>query len=134
MITARVFQDCIASAVFERRRFQRLPIAMQAELRVRGTELPIRVETADISAGGCYVEMAVTVDVGTALDVVLWLGHEKLVVRGRVVTRHPHFGNGIEFVGVSPDDRQKLQLFLDAKDPNEQNAPIATLGQDRLLT
>jgi c-di-GMP-binding flagellar brake protein YcgR len=111
MVTASVFHDYAAS-VRERRQFQRLHVAVQAELRVQGNEMPIRVETADISMGGCYVEMAVTLDVGTELNIVLWLGHEKLTIIGKVVTRHPQFGNGIEFSSLTQDARQRLRLFL----------------------
>jgi PilZ domain len=114
MITASAFQDGVASALCERRQFQRLLMAVQTELRVQGNEMPIRVETADISMSGCYVEMAVTLEVGTALNIILWLGHEKLAIAGKVVTRHPLFGNGIEFKTTSQDSRQRLQLFLDA--------------------
>jgi PilZ domain len=113
MITASAFQDGVASALCERRQFQRLHMAVQTELRVQGNEMPIRVETADISMCGCYVEMAVTLEVGTALNIILWLGHEKLAIAGKVVTRHPLFGNGIEFNIPPQDSRQRLQLFLD---------------------
>ena len=58
MITATLFQDCLHAAALERRRFQRLKKAVQAELRMARSEAPIRTETADISAGGCYIEMA----------------------------------------------------------------------------
>jgi len=97
----------------DRRQFPRLSIPVQAELRAQGNEIPIRVETADISQGGCYVQMAVTLPVQTTLKVTLWLGHEKCVVAGNVVSCHPQFGNGIEFVGLSQDSRQRLQRFLE---------------------
>jgi hypothetical protein len=86
MITASAFQDGVASVLCDRRQFQRLHVAVQTELRVQGNEMPIRVETADISMCGCYVEMAVTLDVGTALNIILWLGHEKLAIAGRVAS------------------------------------------------
>ena len=57
--------------------------------------------------------MAFTLGVGTALDIVLWLGQEKLAVNGRVATCHPQFGNGIEFTPISSDAQQRLQRFLE---------------------
>lgn len=114
MITASSFQDGVASVLCDRRQFQRLHRAVQTERRVQGNEVPIRVETADISMGGYYVEMAVTLDVGTSLNIILWLGNEKIAIAGRVVTRHPLLGNGIEFNTTPQDSRQRLQLFLDA--------------------
>ena len=113
MIVVSAFQDCVASSAFERRQFQRLQVPVQTELRGEEIQAPIRIETADISLGGCYVEMAFTLDIGTALNLVLWLGHEKLNIGGRVVSRHPQFGNGIEFTGLSNDFRQRLGRFLE---------------------
>jgi len=92
--------------------------------------MPIRVETADISLGGCYVEIALTLEVGTPLSIVFWLGHDKLVVDGTVVTRHPQFGNGIEFSGLSPDSQQKLRRFLESasSERNQGGSPRGQLG------
>ncbi len=115
MIKARVAQVRFADVPCDRRQFRRWHIAVQAELRVQGNEVPIRGQTTDIGTGGCYIEMVVTLDVGTQLNVVLWLGHEKLVIDGRVVTRHPQFGNGIQFTDVSVDSRQRLQRFLEGE-------------------
>ena len=94
--------------------------------------MPIRVETADISMCGCYVEIAVTLDVETALNIILWLGHEKVAIGGRVITCHPLFGNGIE-VNTSPQDsRQRLQLFLDADGATSEDGQAVVL-EDPLL-
>ncbi len=116
MITADVLQNSVNAATFERRRFQRLRRAVQTELRMQGSKMPIRAETTDISMGGCYIEMAVTIEIGTALNLVLWLGHKKLMIDGVVVTRHSHFGNGIEFGKMAEDARRKLQAFIDSAD------------------
>jgi len=75
----------------------------------------MRLETADLSLGGCYVEMATTLDIGTKLDVVVWLDHQKLIAQGVVVTRHTQFGNGIQFAGMAPEDACTLGCFLDAR-------------------
>ncbi|MGO9088381.1 MAG: PilZ domain-containing protein [Candidatus Sulfotelmatobacter sp.] len=131
MIVAHVFQDGVTNLLSERRRFQRLPIAVQTELRVQGNLMPIRVETADISLGGCYVEMALTLAVGTPLSIVLWLGQEKLAVDGRVATCHPQFGNGIEFTGICSDAQQRLQRFLESAS-SEDNPGGSPEGERRI--
>jgi c-di-GMP-binding flagellar brake protein YcgR len=113
MITPGVFQDRIGAAL-DRRRFYRLNKAVQTEIRIQGQETPVRAETADISLGGCYVEMAITLEVGTALRLVLWLGHKKVEINAKVVMRHPQFGNGIEFDKMSDDSRAKLRAFLNS--------------------
>ncbi len=77
----------------------------------------MRLETADISLGGCYLELAITLEVGTLLNVALWLGDDKLAIVGKVVTRHSLFGNGIEFISMSQGSRHKLQFVLDHDNP-----------------
>ena len=97
----------------ERRRAVRIRISVPTELRLEGSDVPMRTETSDLSSGGCYVEMNLTLAEGTRLDVVLWLGDQKTIAKGVVVTCHPQFGNGIEFVVMSPSDRERLESFLE---------------------
>jgi hypothetical protein len=74
----------------------------------------MRLETTDVSLGGCYVEMAFTLDIGTKLDMVFWLGEQRIVTTGIVVTRHSQIGNGIAFTGMSSHDRDMLRRFQDS--------------------
>lgn len=99
----------------ERRRYPRMQVAVQIEIRPEGTGVPMRLETTDLSLGGCYAEMAFTLDVGTKLDIVVWLDGQKVSTRGVVVTRHPQFGNGIGFVGMSSENERRLRSFLDSR-------------------
>lgn len=80
-----------------------------------GTNVPMRLETSDISLGGCYVEMALTMEVGARLDIVLWLDQQKLTTKGVVVTQHSQFGNGIRFVDISSENEAMLGHFLDSQ-------------------
>src|SRR5690348_2163287 len=77
----------------ERRRYPRRTTAIQLELRPGGSTAPIHAETTDICAIGCYVEMSITLEAGSSVSMVLWLGEEKLIAEGKVITRHPQFGN-----------------------------------------
>jgi hypothetical protein len=97
----------------ERRRCPRRKTAIQLELRPEEYAAPIHTQTTDICALGCYVEMSITLEVGSKLSVGLWLGEEKLIVEGKIVTRHPQFGNGIEFSGMSEERRNKLVHYLE---------------------
>lgn len=133
MITASVFQDCVQAAALERRRFQRLKKAVQAELRLAGSETPIRAETADVSAGGCYIEMALTLEIGTLMTLVLWLGHKKLVLDAKVVTRHMHFGNGIEFGKMSVESRNRLLHFLESEDEQSSDCVVSKFGEGLIV-
>jgi c-di-GMP-binding flagellar brake protein YcgR len=111
--TSSVEQNILAA---ERRQYSRTQLAIQIELRPDGTNVPMRLETSDISLGGCYVEMALTLDVGTRLGIILWLDQQKVTMRGVVVTRHPQFGNGLSFLSVSAENEARLRCFLDAQD------------------
>ena len=98
----------------------RFQLAVPIELRPDGTNVPMRLQTSDLSLGGCYVEMALTLDVGTKLDIVLWIDQQKLTMRGVVATCHPQFGNGIEFAGICPESERLLSCFLDAHESTWQ--------------
>jgi c-di-GMP-binding flagellar brake protein YcgR len=98
----------------ERRSTMRIKAAVQIELRTIGSDVPMRIETADISVGGCYVEMGMTLEIGTRLDIVLWLQQNKLCAKGTVVTQHIQFGNGIRFDQMAPEDEAALLSFIDA--------------------
>lgn len=99
-------------ALPERRRYCRTKAAVQIELRPEGSSAPIRTQTTDICAIGCYVEMSITLEVGSAVSIVFWLGQTKVTAQGKVITRHSQFGNGIEFVDMCEEDRNKLAEYL----------------------
>jgi len=74
----------------------------------------MRLETTDLSRGGCYVRLMTPMPVGVSVHVTLWLGGDPIVVRGRVVSRHPQFGNGIAFVDFEGQAEVLLNRYLDA--------------------
>jgi c-di-GMP-binding flagellar brake protein YcgR len=96
----------------ERRRYPRAKAAIPIEFKPEGATVASRAETADLSLAGCYVEMSFTLPVGTKLDLILWIEDQRLATRGVVVTHHPQFGNGIEFVEMSQEDQAKVAHFL----------------------
>jgi c-di-GMP-binding flagellar brake protein YcgR len=98
----------------DRRKSPRVSVSVQVELREEGSTMPTRVETADLSTGGMYVQMLLALEVGSRLDIVLWLAEQKHCLKGIVVTKHPQFGNGIEFTNMSSESRAALTAFIDA--------------------
>jgi hypothetical protein len=74
----------------------------------------MRLETTDLSRNGCYVQLLIPLSVGIRVQATLWLDGSPVVIRGRVVTRHPQFGNGIMFLEFEGDAEQKLTSYLDA--------------------
>jgi len=121
MSTFESIQEQAAIIRAERRKFRRLKTAVQAELRIIREDTPIRVQTSDLSEGGCYIEMPITLSKGTSLHIILWLRHEKVEMDGRVVTCHPQFGNGIEFTNFCGDSRPKLGSFLELAELQQDN-------------
>jgi c-di-GMP-binding flagellar brake protein YcgR len=79
---------------------------------------PRRGQTANLSEGGCYLEMVQTLEPPTCVDVVLWLNDQKIQARAEVVTRNAHLGNGIRFIRISEADKQKLREFVEAAQKN----------------
>ena len=96
----------------ERRRYPRVKSAVALELRYAGCTAPVRATTSEISLGGCYIETMFTLDVGTKLDMVIWLDGQKLTAKGVIATRYPQVGNGIDITDIKPEDRAKLDAFL----------------------
>ncbi len=98
----------------DRRREPRHSVQVQIELREEGSDVPMRMSTTDLSRGGCYVELTLTFPVGTYVTAKLWMSDRPVRVRGRVVTLHPQFGNGIKFLEFEDDGKKVLAQYLDA--------------------
>jgi hypothetical protein len=82
----------------------------------------MRVNATDISGNGCYVESILPLAVGTTLRVDFWMESEKISTSAVVRTSDPGVGMGIEFIGMTPDSKQRLQAHLDKVDPLLVNA------------
>ncbi len=104
----------------ERRKYPRTQAAVQIEFCPAGAAAATHTHTPDLSMGGCYVEMNFTLQVGTKLDLTLWLADEKITTKAIVVTHHPYFGNGIQFVELSQTDQSKLKRFLNSLSHTEK--------------
>jgi hypothetical protein len=96
------------------RRHPRYTVQVQIEIHPEGSPVPTRLETTDLSRSGCYIQMLTPLPVGLRVQATLWLAGSAIVVRGRVVTRHPQFGNGIMFVDFEDQAEVLLNRYLDA--------------------
>ncbi len=114
MITLETRDNSTIVFAEERRRFPRVVVALQVEVRLKDTDMPLRSQTTDISMGGCYVEMPLTLEIKSQVDMLFWLGGQKVRAKGVVVTRHPQFGNGIEFTSMSQEGQSRLRRYLDS--------------------
>ncbi len=64
----------------EHRQHPRTKINVAVELQFEKTSQPLRVKTADLSIGGLYIEMMFTLEVGTKLNIVLWINNVKVTL------------------------------------------------------
>lgn len=98
----------------DRRHHPRYSVQVQIEIHQDGSDVPLHLETTDLSRGGCYVQLTIPLAVGIRLQATLWIDGCPIAVRGLVVTRHPQFGNGIMFVEFEGQGEQVLSRYLAA--------------------
>jgi hypothetical protein len=104
-----------------RRRYARHRISFPLELRDERVKTPMRVNATDVSGNGCYVETILPLAVGTTLRVEFWIDEDKISTSAVVRTSDPGVGNGVEFTGMTPETKQRLQNHLDKVDPLRAN-------------
>lgn len=100
-----------------RRRFARHRISFPLEVRDERVNTPMRVNATDVGGNGCYVETILPLQIGTTLRVDFWIDSEKNSTSAVVRTSDPGVGMGIEFIGLTPEAKQRLQAHLDRIDP-----------------
>jgi hypothetical protein len=67
---------------------------------------------ADLSVGGCYVEMAIPLPRGTKVKVGIWIGESKSWADGEVAYSTPGFGTGVKFERISEVDLERIRQYL----------------------
>src|SRR5271165_1479771 len=100
-----------------RRRYPRHKISLPLELRDERVNAPMRINATDVSGNGCYIETIMPLPVGTVLRVDFHLDAEHVNITAVVRTCDPGVGNGIEFTGMPPDGKERMQAYLDGIDP-----------------
>ncbi len=96
----------------DRRHQPRLKCVNSVQLHPEGQAAPIWGKAIDLSLGGCFVEMSIPLEPGTRLKIGLWLSEKKLLLSGKVVNSRPGFGIGVQFLKVTAEDAEQLQIFL----------------------
>lgn len=96
-----------------RRAQARYACRLGAEVYLAGTSVPNRCNLTDLSAGGCYLEMALPFQQGAAIEIVVRTYEMKLRLRGTVLTSHPGYGMGIGFELKSKEERANLKQLTE---------------------
>jgi hypothetical protein len=98
----------------DRRASPRMKCTNSAEVYPSGETAPIRTRTADLSLGGCFMEMPNPLPKGTQIKIALWVKDLKLWAKAEVVTSTPGFGIGVKFTEMTEQDRNQLRQFIDS--------------------
>lgn len=106
-----------APAESNRRRFTRHKIPIPMEIRDETAGAPMRVQVTDVSGNGCYVETILPLPKATNLRVEFWIDEKKVAGSAVVRTCDPGVGMGLEFTGLTPETKQRVQEYLDRVDP-----------------
>jgi hypothetical protein len=96
----------------DRRASSRAKCASSVEIYPTGEAAPIRTRTADLSLGGCFLEMPNPLPAGTQIRIALWVKDFKLWVNAEVITSTPGFGIGVKFTEMTEQDRNQLKQFI----------------------
>ena len=102
----------------QKRRWQRHKVALPLEIRDERSTTPARVNASDVSGNGCYVENMLPFPLGTILRLEFHIEDtERITLTAMVRTCDPGVGNGIEFTGLTPEAKSRVQAYLDRIDP-----------------
>jgi hypothetical protein len=77
----------------------------------------MRVQVSDVSGNGCYVETILPLPKGTILKIDFWIDEQRVSGTAAVRTCDPGVGMGMEFTGLTPETKQRVQEYLDRIDP-----------------
>jgi len=98
----------------DRRTSPRVKCASSVEVYPTGETAPIRTRIADLSLGGCFLEMPNPIPKGAQIKIALWVKDFKIWANAEVVTSTPGFGIGVKFTEITEQDRNQLRQFLES--------------------
>jgi hypothetical protein len=101
-------------AINERREQPRYKCSLSVELHPASGENRAWGRVADISLGGCFVEMPSPFKEGTQIRLALWIQDKKIWALGKVAGSRPGSGIGIQFLEMKEEDRAELKRFVDS--------------------
>jgi hypothetical protein len=110
-----------------RREKTRYACEIAAEVKIRGTRMPLWVTASDLSEGGCRVQVPHALTPMTEVSVALWLDEEKIYILGTVAHCIYGCGTGIQFRHLPLSVQQKLAAFvanLPLKAPDRRESAV----------
>jgi hypothetical protein len=121
-------------APIEQRKFSRHRIPFQIETQdATGKDTPMRTQTADISARGCYIETMLPFSLGRLLLATFWLNSERIHTSAIVRTCDRGLGMGIEFTGLDEQTQRRLQEQIESMSEESTEITSQTKMNDILM-
>ncbi len=103
--------DNYQQRVAEQRKDPRFKCHNSVELHTQGGA-SFWATLADLSVGGCYVEMSIPLPPGTKLRVGIWIGETKCWADCEVTYSTAGIGTGVKFKNISEPDLDRIRQFL----------------------
>lgn len=100
------------TATEERRKSERYPCGGQAEVWRVGEKASFVGLIADISEGGCYIQVMSPLEEGARIEVAISTDGTTFRALGEVRTSHPTMGMGVAFIRMSDSDRRALRKLV----------------------
>jgi CheY-like chemotaxis protein len=102
-----------SSEADNRRSKARYACRLGAEVYRTGIAVPHHCCLTDLSAGGCYLEGAMSFPQGSSVEIVVRTYEMKLQVRGTVQASHPGYGMGVAFELKTRDEQASVKRLTD---------------------
>jgi PilZ domain len=94
----------------ERRRYERSRLII--DVFFNGSDLTGVASTKDMSPGGLYMNTQAEIPEGSVLMLRIPVGDRDIVCNGEVVYSNPGRGVGVNFQGLSDEDRAHIESTL----------------------
>jgi hypothetical protein len=103
--------DSYKATFSERRKHPRFRCHNPIEIHVQ-SGASFWATVADLSLGGCFVEMPLPLETGTKLKVGIWIEQSKVWAEGEVSHRTAGMGFSVKFNQISEADLDQIRVFL----------------------
>jgi hypothetical protein len=117
----------------ERRKFARHACRIETEALAEGSSARVAGTIADLSLGGCYVEMLSPLPADTLIRLSLNPGTSTLRLSGKVCSSQLGFGMGVSFTEMGPEEFETLRGLAPPAADSEAPAKVSSIRPPRLI-
>jgi PilZ domain len=106
----------------ERRAWPRYALIAVVQIVEPVAGIQLSGRTAEISFGGCYVDILNTLPKGTVIQLSIQRDQGAFQTWGCVAYAHPGIGIGVRFFDTAPEDAAVLKIWIDELSASVWNA------------